>query len=127
MASALFLRMASPHTRVAETPIAQAQLRSRLHNYAAAFRDPAISNTTPAAQSTPPIAGDSFSSWWVVMPTEASPILMPWDWLVGNGTTNERIPSTSMTIPIQANGRIDPPLILLGCVYRRSVCPAVMG
>jgi len=81
---------------------------------AAAFRDPAISNTTPVAQSTAPTAGDSFSLWRVVMPTEASPILTSWEWLVGTGTTNDRIPSTSTTIPIQAKGRIDPPSILMG-------------
>ena len=39
-----------------------------IYAYATGLRDPAISSTTPAAQSTPPIAGDSFSVWWVVMP-----------------------------------------------------------
>src|ERR1022692_529010 len=56
------------------------------------------------------------------MPTEASLISRSWEWLVGIGTTNDRIPSTSTTIPIQANGRIDPPSILMGSVYSCSAC-----
>src|SRR5271157_1167359 len=61
------------------------------------------------------------------MPSEASSTLTLWEWLVGTGTMNARIPSTSTTIPTQANGRIYLSVSLIGCHMPHPRCFCLAG
>src|SRR5271157_2164007 len=61
------------------------------------------------------------------MPSEASPTLTLWEWLVGTGTMKARIPSTSTTIPTQANGRIYLSVSLIGCHMPHPRCFCLAG
>jgi len=64
-----------------------------------AFR-PEMTRPAPTTTRMMLTAGETFSSLWVVTPTCTSPALTPWCSECGNGTKNERTPSTSTSTPM---------------------------